>query len=84
MTTAAAQPTSAILTGSCNGCTVKVESWDGNYRPYRAKVYRADGSYVGTTGACSTPSRALAAGARLASEVKALDAALGFAAEVTP
>ena len=38
--------------------TVKIESWGGNYRPYRAKVYRQDGSYVGMTGGCTSPGRA--------------------------
>jgi hypothetical protein len=49
-----------------NGYTVKVESWSGNRRPYRAKVYSPEGKYVGTTGGCSSPSSAIESARRIA------------------
>ena len=51
--------------------TVKIENWSGSQRPYRAKVYRADGSFVGTTGGCSSPGRAKDAAAQIVASDKA-------------
>lgn len=48
------------------GFTAAIEPWSGSRRPWRAKVYRADGSYLGTTGGCATPNAAIAAASRLA------------------
>lgn len=47
-----------------NTYEIKIDSWSGNVRPYRARVYR-DGVYCGETGFCLTPGRARTAAARI-------------------
>ena len=38
--------------------SIKVINGSGNWRPYFARVYREDGTYVGQTGQCKSPGRA--------------------------
>ncbi len=44
----------------------KIECWNGQVLGYRASVYRKDGSFVGRSGGCKTPERALNAAVRIA------------------
>lgn len=52
--------------------TVTVENASGNRRPYQAIVRRADGSFVGRTGYCSSPGRAKEAAAAMVASDKAM------------
>jgi len=45
-----------------------LETWAGNRRPFRCVVYRADGSWVGSTGGCTGESRSLHAGERIVAQ----------------
>ena len=42
-----------------NGHTVHVETWSGNFRPYRGIVIDSEGKHVAHTGGFKSPSRAL-------------------------
>jgi hypothetical protein len=50
-----------------NGYLAEVEAWSGNRQPWRARVSQV-GRFIGYTGGCKTPTRALDAARKLAAK----------------